>query len=174
MEFQGSTRISLIYFVSLFYFRLRFVHCSRQFGYSQEEVIDRKWYDLMEYTNFKLLLHLAQYQVFLAVIIFLFFVTSFLSFFCIRRCQRNVRQWYNLPTLRKIILLLIVLDYLVVFHVENFMSLRFIMFNLRRYNELEQPVCRVCDIVMKSEAYWDAHQSSRRHHEVMFYYFKSY
>ncbi|KAG7036690.1 Zinc finger protein [Cucurbita argyrosperma subsp. argyrosperma] len=38
---------------------------------------------------------------------------------------------------------------------------------LVRYNELEQPVCRVCDIVLKSEAYWDAHQSSRRHHEAI-------
>ncbi|XP_022983328.1 zinc finger protein 830-like [Cucurbita maxima] len=38
---------------------------------------------------------------------------------------------------------------------------------LVRYNELDQPVCRVCDIVLKSEAYWDAHQSSRRHHEAI-------
>ncbi|KAK7852634.1 hypothetical protein CFP56_038575 [Quercus suber] len=39
-----------------------------------------------------------------------------------------------------------------------------------RYNELEQPVCRVCDIVLKSESHWDAHPVSRKHHEVIFYY----
>ncbi|XP_038881204.1 zinc finger protein 830 [Benincasa hispida] len=38
---------------------------------------------------------------------------------------------------------------------------------LVRYNELDQPVCRVCDMVLKSEAYWDGHQSSRRHHEAI-------
>ncbi|KAA0045858.1 hypothetical protein IC582_024851 [Cucumis melo] len=38
---------------------------------------------------------------------------------------------------------------------------------LVRYNELDQPVCRVCDMVLKSEVYWDAHQSSRRHHEAI-------
>ncbi|XP_041002426.1 zinc finger protein 830 isoform X1 [Juglans microcarpa x Juglans regia] len=38
---------------------------------------------------------------------------------------------------------------------------------LVRYNELEQPVCRVCDIVLKSESLWDAHQASRKHHEAI-------
>ncbi|KAK7836639.1 zinc finger protein 830 [Quercus suber] len=37
---------------------------------------------------------------------------------------------------------------------------------LVRYNELEQPVCRVCDLVLKSESHWDAHQVSRKHHEL--------
>ncbi|KAF3966378.1 hypothetical protein CMV_009519 [Castanea mollissima] len=36
---------------------------------------------------------------------------------------------------------------------------------LVRYNELEQPVCRVCDLVLKSESHWDAHQVSRKHNE---------
>lgn len=35
-----------------------------------------------------------------------------------------------------------------------------------RYNESDQPVCRVCDLVLKSESFWDAHQASRKHHEV--------
>lgn len=38
---------------------------------------------------------------------------------------------------------------------------------LVRYNELEQPVCRVCDVVLKSESHWDAHQVSRKHHEAI-------
>ncbi|KAB1211341.1 hypothetical protein CJ030_MR6G021469 [Morella rubra] len=38
---------------------------------------------------------------------------------------------------------------------------------LVRYNELEQPVCRVCDIALKSESLWDAHQASRKHHEAI-------
>ncbi|KAK7836640.1 protein ABA AND ROS SENSITIVE 1 [Quercus suber] len=38
---------------------------------------------------------------------------------------------------------------------------------LVRYNELEQPVCRVCDLVLKSESHWDAHQVSRKHHEAI-------
>ena len=37
-----------------------------------------------------------------------------------------------------------------------------------RYNESDQPVCRVCDVVLKSVSHWDAHQASRKHHEVMF------
>ncbi|RZR82637.1 hypothetical protein BHM03_00009089 [Ensete ventricosum] len=37
-----------------------------------------------------------------------------------------------------------------------------------RYNENDQPVCRVCNIVLKSESNWPAHQVSRKHHEVMF------
>lgn len=39
----------------------------------------------------------------------------------------------------------------------------------RRYNESDQPVCRVCDIVLKSDSHWDAHQASRKHHEVIVY-----
>ncbi|KAG2715214.1 hypothetical protein I3760_03G067000 [Carya illinoinensis] len=38
---------------------------------------------------------------------------------------------------------------------------------LVRYNELEQPICRVCDVVLKSESLWDAHQASRKHHEAI-------
>lgn len=38
---------------------------------------------------------------------------------------------------------------------------------LVRYNESEQPVCRVCDVVLKSESLWDAHQASRKHHEAI-------
>lgn len=38
---------------------------------------------------------------------------------------------------------------------------------LVRYNELDQPVCRVCDVVLKSESNWDAHQASRKHHEAI-------
>ncbi|KAJ6370829.1 hypothetical protein OIU77_001353 [Salix suchowensis] len=35
------------------------------------------------------------------------------------------------------------------------------------YNELDQPVCRVCDVVLKSEFQWDAHQASRKHIEAV-------
>ncbi|XP_068643093.1 protein ABA AND ROS SENSITIVE 1 [Aristolochia californica] len=38
---------------------------------------------------------------------------------------------------------------------------------LVRYNELEQPVCRVCTVALKSEAQWPAHQASRKHHEAI-------
>ncbi|KAJ6290791.1 hypothetical protein OIU78_026520, partial [Salix suchowensis] len=38
---------------------------------------------------------------------------------------------------------------------------------LVRYNELDQPVCRVCDVVLKSEFQWDAHQASRKHIEAV-------
>ncbi|XP_011038262.1 PREDICTED: zinc finger protein 830-like isoform X2 [Populus euphratica] len=38
---------------------------------------------------------------------------------------------------------------------------------LVRYNELDQPVCRVCDVVLKSEFQWDAHQASRKHIEAI-------
>ncbi|KAJ4718535.1 zinc finger protein [Melia azedarach] len=38
---------------------------------------------------------------------------------------------------------------------------------LVRYNEYDQPVCRVCDVVLKSDAQWDAHQASRKHHEAI-------
>lgn len=35
-----------------------------------------------------------------------------------------------------------------------------------RYNEIDKPVCRVCDVVLKSDYDWTAHQASRKHHEV--------
>ncbi|KAF5737899.1 zinc finger protein [Tripterygium wilfordii] len=38
---------------------------------------------------------------------------------------------------------------------------------LVRYNEFDQPICRVCDLVLKSESQWDAHQASRKHHEAI-------
>ncbi|XP_031251651.1 zinc finger protein 830 [Pistacia vera] len=38
---------------------------------------------------------------------------------------------------------------------------------LVRYNEVDQPVCRVCDVVLKSESQWDAHQASRKHHQAI-------
>ncbi|XWS16635.1 hypothetical protein CRYUN_Cryun34aG0107900 [Craigia yunnanensis] len=38
---------------------------------------------------------------------------------------------------------------------------------LVRYNESDQPVCRVCDVVLKSVSHWDAHQASRKHHEAI-------
>ncbi|KAI4389346.1 hypothetical protein MLD38_001580 [Melastoma candidum] len=38
---------------------------------------------------------------------------------------------------------------------------------LVRYNESDQPVCRVCDVVLKSGAQWDAHQASRKHKEAI-------
>ncbi|KAL5761326.1 hypothetical protein ACOSQ2_020164 [Xanthoceras sorbifolium] len=38
---------------------------------------------------------------------------------------------------------------------------------LVRYNEFDQPVCRVCDVVLKSGSVWDAHQASRKHHQAI-------
>ncbi|PIN06939.1 hypothetical protein CDL12_20499 [Handroanthus impetiginosus] len=38
---------------------------------------------------------------------------------------------------------------------------------LVRYNEHDQPVCRVCDVIIKSESLWPAHQASRKHHEAI-------
>ncbi|KAK2430700.1 zinc finger protein [Trifolium repens] len=38
---------------------------------------------------------------------------------------------------------------------------------LVRYNESDQPVCRVCEVVLKSESLWDAHQVSRKHREAI-------
>ncbi|KAF5197049.1 zinc ion binding protein [Thalictrum thalictroides] len=38
---------------------------------------------------------------------------------------------------------------------------------LVRYNENDQPICRVCDVVLKSESLWAAHQASRKHHEAI-------
>lgn len=37
---------------------------------------------------------------------------------------------------------------------------------LVRYNELDQAVCKVCNVVIKSESLWSAHQASRKHNEV--------
>ncbi|XP_065850057.1 protein ABA AND ROS SENSITIVE 1 isoform X2 [Euphorbia lathyris] len=38
---------------------------------------------------------------------------------------------------------------------------------LVRYNEFDQPLCRICNVVLKSESLWDAHQASRKHHEAI-------
>ncbi|KAL8532330.1 hypothetical protein ACS0TY_008793 [Phlomoides rotata] len=38
---------------------------------------------------------------------------------------------------------------------------------LVRYNEHDQPICRVCDVVLKSEPHWLGHQASRKHHEAI-------
>lgn len=38
---------------------------------------------------------------------------------------------------------------------------------LVRYNEHDQPVCRVCEVVLKSDSQWPAHQASRKHHEAI-------
>ncbi|KAK4842242.1 hypothetical protein QYF36_018262 [Acer negundo] len=38
---------------------------------------------------------------------------------------------------------------------------------LVRYNDFDQPVCRVCDVVLKSDSLWDAHQASRKHHQAI-------
>ncbi|XP_062006269.1 protein ABA AND ROS SENSITIVE 1 [Rosa rugosa] len=38
---------------------------------------------------------------------------------------------------------------------------------LVRYNDSDQPVCKICDIVLKSESVWDAHQLSRKHKEAI-------
>ncbi|KAL8133868.1 protein ABA AND ROS SENSITIVE 1 [Apium graveolens] len=38
---------------------------------------------------------------------------------------------------------------------------------LVRYNENDQPVCRVCDVVLKSESNWRAHEVSSRHREAV-------
>ncbi|GAU43152.1 hypothetical protein TSUD_246920 [Trifolium subterraneum] len=35
------------------------------------------------------------------------------------------------------------------------------------YNEFEQPVCRVCEVVLKSESLWDPHEVSRKHREAI-------
>lgn len=36
-----------------------------------------------------------------------------------------------------------------------------------RYNEHDQPVCKVCEVVIKSESHWPAHQASRKHHAAI-------
>ncbi|WOK96798.1 zinc finger protein [Canna indica] len=38
---------------------------------------------------------------------------------------------------------------------------------LVRYNENDQPVCKVCNVVLKSESHWPAHQVSKKHHEAI-------
>lgn len=38
---------------------------------------------------------------------------------------------------------------------------------LVRYNESDQPVCKVCDLVLKSESAWSAHQISAKHREAI-------
>lgn len=38
---------------------------------------------------------------------------------------------------------------------------------LVRYNESDQPVCRVCEIVLKSDSAWGAHQISAKHREAI-------
>ncbi|KAL3838717.1 hypothetical protein ACJIZ3_023308 [Penstemon smallii] len=38
---------------------------------------------------------------------------------------------------------------------------------LVRYNEHDQLVCKVCDVVIKSDSLWPAHQVSRKHHEAI-------
>ncbi|PKU79957.1 hypothetical protein MA16_Dca025872 [Dendrobium catenatum] len=35
----------------------------------------------------------------------------------------------------------------------------------RVYNEDDQPVCRVCNVALRSDSLWPAHQASRKHHE---------
>lgn len=38
---------------------------------------------------------------------------------------------------------------------------------LVRYNELDQAVCKVCNVVIKSESLWPTHQASRKHNEAV-------
>uniref|UniRef100_A0A7N0UQ55 Zinc finger protein 830 n=1 Tax=Kalanchoe fedtschenkoi TaxID=63787 RepID=A0A7N0UQ55_KALFE len=38
---------------------------------------------------------------------------------------------------------------------------------LIRYNDNDQPVCKVCDLALKSDLLWDAHQVSARHHQAI-------
>ncbi|XP_050380625.1 protein ABA AND ROS SENSITIVE 1 [Argentina anserina] len=38
---------------------------------------------------------------------------------------------------------------------------------LVRYNDSDQPVCKICDYVLRSESGWDAHQLSRKHKEAI-------
>ncbi|KAG0456149.1 hypothetical protein HPP92_023937 [Vanilla planifolia] len=38
---------------------------------------------------------------------------------------------------------------------------------LVRYDEDDQPLCRVCNVILKSESFWLAHQASRKHHEAI-------
>ncbi|CAA7038531.1 unnamed protein product [Microthlaspi erraticum] len=38
---------------------------------------------------------------------------------------------------------------------------------LVRYNELDQPVCKVCNVVLKSDSLWGVHQASSKHHQAI-------
>ncbi|KAG9134987.1 hypothetical protein Leryth_024662 [Lithospermum erythrorhizon] len=38
---------------------------------------------------------------------------------------------------------------------------------LVRYNEHDQPLCRVCEVVLRSDSLWPAHQASRKHHDAI-------
>ncbi|XP_004288601.1 PREDICTED: zinc finger protein 830 [Fragaria vesca subsp. vesca] len=38
---------------------------------------------------------------------------------------------------------------------------------LVRYNDSDQPLCKICDCVLRSESVWDAHQLSRKHKEAI-------
>ncbi|ERN00291.1 hypothetical protein AMTR_s00107p00046790 [Amborella trichopoda] len=38
---------------------------------------------------------------------------------------------------------------------------------LVRYNDLDQPVCKICNVAVKSESLWLAHKTSRKHLEVI-------
>lgn len=46
----------------------------------------------------------------------------------------------------------------------NVRSLTF--FNRYRYNDVGQPVCKVCNVSLKSEALWNAHIAGKPHKEV--------
>lgn len=37
-----------------------------------------------------------------------------------------------------------------------------------RYNDLDQAVCKICNVVVKSEVLWNPHLASRAHKEVIF------
>ncbi|XP_078446881.1 zinc ion binding protein [Wolffia australiana] len=38
---------------------------------------------------------------------------------------------------------------------------------LVRYNEYDQPVCKICNVTLKSESLWPAHQVSKKHREAV-------
>ncbi|WOG97443.1 hypothetical protein DCAR_0416783 [Daucus carota subsp. sativus] len=38
---------------------------------------------------------------------------------------------------------------------------------LVRYDDNDQPVCRVCNVVLRSESAWQAHEVTRKHHEAV-------
>uniref|UniRef100_A0A1J3GCF5 Uncharacterized protein n=1 Tax=Noccaea caerulescens TaxID=107243 RepID=A0A1J3GCF5_NOCCA len=38
---------------------------------------------------------------------------------------------------------------------------------LVRYNESDQPVCKVCNFVLKSDSQWGVHQASTKHHQAI-------
>ncbi|KAJ7964453.1 Zinc finger protein [Quillaja saponaria] len=37
----------------------------------------------------------------------------------------------------------------------------------KKEKRIESPLVRVCDVILKSESNWDAHQASRKHHEAI-------